>query len=41
MRLPPAMKAVLTKLASQRTTDGITLACIWLEERLERDLKAG
>jgi hypothetical protein len=40
MRLPPAMKAVLTKLARQRTTDATTLARIWLAERLERELKA-
>ena len=37
MRLPPAMKAVLSKLARQRTTDATTLARIWLAERLERD----
>ena len=41
MRLPPAMKAVLSKLARQRTTDATTLASIWLAERLERELKAG
>ena len=40
-RLPPAMKAVLSKLARQRTTDATTLARIWLAERLERELKAG
>ena len=40
MRLPPAMKAVLSKLARQRTTDPTTLARIWLAERLERELKA-
>ena len=40
MRLPPAMKAVLSKLARQRTTDATTLARIWLVERLERELKA-
>ena len=39
MRLPPAMKAVLSKLARQRTTDATTLARIWLAERLERELK--
>jgi hypothetical protein len=33
MRLPPAMKAVLSKLARQRTTDATTLARIWLAER--------
>jgi hypothetical protein len=41
MRLPPAMKAVLSKLARQRTTDATTLARIWLAERLKRELKAG
>jgi hypothetical protein len=41
LRLPPAMKAVLSNLARQRTTDATTLARIWLAERLERELKAG
>ena len=41
MRIPPGMKAVLSKLARQRTTDATTLARIWLAERLERELKAG
>lgn len=41
MRLPPAMKAVLSRLARQRTTDATTLARIWLAERLEQELKAG
>lgn len=41
MRIPPAMKAVLSKLARQRTTDATTLARIWLAERLKRELKAG
>jgi hypothetical protein len=41
MRLPPAMKAVLSKLARERTTDATTLARIWLAERLQRELKAG
>jgi hypothetical protein len=41
MRLPPAMKAVLSKLARERTTDATTLARIWLAERLGRELKAG
>ena len=40
MRLPPAMKAVLSKLARQRTTDPTTLARIWLAKRLERELTA-
>ena len=37
MRLPPAMKAVLSKLARERTTDATTLARIWLAERLKRE----
>ncbi len=41
MRIPPAMKAVLTKLARQRTTDATTLARIWLAERLLRELGTG
>ena len=41
MRLPPAMKAVLSRLARQRTTDATTLARIWLAERLEQELKTG
>jgi hypothetical protein len=41
MRLPPAMKAVLSKLARERTTDATTLARIWLAERLEREIKSG
>ena len=41
MGLPPAMKAVLSKLARERTTDATTLVRIWLAERLERELKAG
>jgi hypothetical protein len=41
MRLPPAMKAVLSELARERTTDAMTLARIWLAERLARELKAG
>jgi hypothetical protein len=40
MRLPPAMKAVLSKLARQRTTDATTLARIWLAERLQQELKS-
>ena len=40
MRLPPAMKAVLSTLACQHMTDATTLARIWLAERLERELKA-
>jgi hypothetical protein len=41
MRIPPAMKAVLSRLARQRTTDATTLARMWLAERLKRELKAG
>lgn len=40
MRIPPAMKAVLSRLARQRTTDATTLARIWLAERLQEELKA-
>lgn len=41
MRLPPAMKAALNRLARQRTTNATTLARIWLAQRLEQELKAG
>ena len=41
MRLPPAMKAVLSTLARQRATDATTLARIWLAERLEKELRPG
>ena len=40
MRIPPAMKAVLSRLARERTTDATTLARIWLAERLKRELQA-
>lgn len=40
MHLPPAMKAVLNKLARQRTTDATTLARLWIAERLRQELKA-
>lgn len=40
MRIPPAMKAVLGRLARQRTTDATTLARIWLAERVQQELKA-
>ncbi len=40
MRIPPAMKAVLSRLARERTTDATTLARIWLAERLQQELKA-
>lgn len=39
MRIPPAMKAALSRLARQRTTDATTLARIWLAERLQQELK--
>jgi hypothetical protein len=39
LRVPPAMKAVLHKLARQRTTDPVTLARIWLSERLQQELR--
>ena len=39
MHLPPAMKAVLKKLARQRTTDATTLARLWIAERLQQELK--
>lgn len=38
MRIPPAMKAVLSRLARQRTTDATTLARIWLAERLRQEI---
>ena len=40
MRIPPAMKAVLSRLARQRTTDATTLARSWLAERLKEELKS-
>jgi hypothetical protein len=39
MQLPPAMKAILKKLARQRTTDATTLARLWIAERLQQELK--
>lgn len=39
MRIPPAMKAVLGRMARQRTTDATALARIWLAERLQQELK--
>ena len=41
MRIPPAMKAALSRLARERTTDATTLARMWLAERVKRELKAG
>jgi hypothetical protein len=41
MRIPPAMKAALSRLARERTTDATTLVRMWLAERLKRELKAG
>ena len=40
MRIPPVMKAVLSRLACQRTMDATTLARIWLAERLQQEIKA-
>src|SRR3989304_8954454 len=39
MRIPPAMKAVLSRLARQRTTDATTLARIWLAGRAKQELE--
>jgi len=39
MRIPRAMKAVLSRLARERTTDATTLARIWLAERLQLEMK--
>ena len=39
LRIPPAMKAVLSRLARQRTTAATTLARIWLAERVQQELK--
>ena len=38
MRIPPAMKALLTKLARERTTNATTLGRIWLAERIRKEL---
>ena len=40
MRIPPAMKALLTKLARERTTDATTLGRIWLAERIRKELSS-
>jgi hypothetical protein len=40
MRIPRAMKTLLTRLARERTTDATTLARIWLAERLRLELRA-
>ncbi len=40
MRIPPAMKAALGRLARERTTDVTTLARMWLAERLQQELQA-
>lgn len=37
IRIPPAMKAMLTKLARERTTDASTLGRIWLAERIRKE----
>lgn len=39
MRIPQAMKVVLTRLAKERTTDATTLARIWLAERLRQETR--
>jgi len=39
MRISPGMKAVLGRLARERTTDATTLARIWLAERLRQEIK--
>jgi hypothetical protein len=41
MRVPPAMKAALGRLARERTTDATTLARIWLAERLRSEIGRG
>src|SRR3990172_2048386 len=38
MRIPHAMKALLSKLAKERTTDATTLGRIWLAERIRKEL---
>ena len=38
MRIPTAMKALLSKLARERTTDATTLGRIWLAERIRKEL---
>jgi hypothetical protein len=40
MRIPRAMKAVLTRLAKERTTDATTLARIWLAERVRQETRS-
>jgi hypothetical protein len=40
MRIPPAMKALLTKLAKERTTDATTLGRIWLAERIREEVSS-
>jgi hypothetical protein len=39
MRVPAALKAVLGRLARERTTDVTTLARIWLAERVREELR--
>ncbi|MBI1744986.1 MAG: hypothetical protein HYR55_00170 [Acidobacteria bacterium] len=41
MRVPPAMRTLLTKLARERTTEATTLARIWLVERIRKELGGG
>ena len=39
MRVPPALRTLLARLAKERTTDATTLARIWLAERVRQELK--
>lgn len=39
MRIPLAMKTLLTKLAKERTTDATTLGRIWLAERIRQEVR--
>lgn len=39
MRIPVAMKALLTRMAKERTTDATTLGRIWLAERIRQELR--
>ncbi len=38
MRVPRAMRTLLTKLAKERTTEATTLARIWLAERIRAEI---
>jgi hypothetical protein len=41
MRIPPAMKAILTRWAQERGMDAASLARIWLAERIRQELQKG